>query len=112
MKSSTLVADLSTQDANLKDFITKSINGAFDTAIVIHNVGSTGQGKATREMDDGGAISSYYALNVVGPVTLNALFLEATKDIKRRIVVNVSSLLGLQPVPSFGLYCSGKYFVI
>jgi len=57
-------------------------------------------------------IQSYFSVNLTSVMALNSAFLSSAKQHLSRegqiVVVNVSSLLALQPQVSLALYCSGK----
>ena len=68
MRSYSETADLSTPAGMTvaKDLVAQHMkNPSIETAIVVHNVGSTSQGTTTRSMGDTKRVTDYYALNVV-----------------------------------------------
>ena len=73
-----------------------------------HNSGSLGRQGATTKDLSAAEISDYLASNLVSVASLNAVFLKATSSVPARTVVNVSSIMALQPQSTWSLYCSGK----
>lgn len=53
---------------------------------------------------------NYYDLNVFSPAILNGVFMNLFEDDTKvsRLVINITSLCGIQPFKSMGYYCSGK----
>lgn len=83
----------------------------FEQAIIVHNAGSLGNiSKKTAAMDDVDEFRDYLDLNVTSVVCLNAKFLQAfsADKVKRRVVVNITSLASFHPFKSWGQYCTGK----
>ena len=52
-------------------------------------------------------MSSYYRLNLFHVICLNSVF-TAMFPKSRLVFVNVSSILALQPLTTWGHYCGGK----
>lgn len=108
------VADLSSCDELILEEIISTVLGdssieSFSHAICIHNAGSLGD--ATKRCTDLLQIEpcvNYFHLNVVSVMVLNAIFLQRFARVKRKTVVNMSSLCGVQPFASLSLYCTGK----
>ncbi|XP_046480480.1 sepiapterin reductase-like [Neodiprion pinetum] len=99
----------------LKDVVRKALGseGAtqFEKAIIIHNAGSLGDvSKPTNDMKDLTTWRNYYDLNVFSPAILNGVFMEFfNEDTKvTRLVINITSLCGIQPSKSLAYYCTGK----
>ncbi|CAL8321955.1 unnamed protein product [Lota lota] len=82
----------------------------FDHLILVNNAGSLGALRYARTFTDMSEVDSYMSFNLSSPICLTACVLEAfpRREGLRRTVVNVSSLCGLEPFLSWGLYCSGK----
>lgn len=83
----------------------------FDRVVVVHNVGTMGDiTKKTNEMTDINNWRNYYDINVFGPAILNGVIMKIFNETTsaKKTVINITSLLGLQPRKSFGYYCSGK----
>lgn len=79
-----------------------------DQAIVIHNVGTTGDvSKKAKEHSDLSAWQENFNLNVFNVALLNNAFLEGFKDI-RRFVFNISAKAAYVPYESFGIYGANK----
>jgi len=79
-----------------------------EVAIIIHNAGTLGQdGRKLTDLTDIDEMSSYYRLNLFHVICLNSVF--TAMFLKSRLVfVNVSSILALQPLTTWGHYCGGK----
>lgn len=116
LKVHTESVDLSTATADkLKDIIIKALGSAnpkdFEKAVIVHNAGSIGDvSKSTISMTDLEIWRSYYDLNVFSPAILNGVFMEIFNDDTKvtRLVINITSLCGIQPFKTMGYYCSGK----
>lgn len=84
----------------------------FDLIMVVHNAGSTGDLSisADRVQDqDASAWRNNYDVNVFNVAVLNCSFLAVFKGHeKRTVIVNVTSLCGIQPFAGLLVYCSGK----
>lgn len=76
-------------------------------AVLVHNAGSLGD--VTKWSSDVSALeaSNYMNLNFATFVGLTSSFLSLF-DGRRRYIVNITSILGTVPLPSFGLYGAGK----
>lgn len=114
----TATVDLNNPD---KDAYFKLINSAlthtdakasdFDHSILVHNAGSLGMEKKLKvaEMEDLSEMQSYFGLNVFSMVILTTQFFKHFSDAKKqRSIVQITSLAGVQPCKSWGLYCAGK----
>ncbi|XP_024937763.1 sepiapterin reductase isoform X3 [Cephus cinctus] len=83
----------------------------FQLAVIIHNAGSVGDvSKSTIDMTDIDYWRKYYDLNVFSPAILNGVFLELLneKTNVEKLVINITSLCGIQEMKTLGYYCSGK----
>ncbi|XP_071535224.1 sepiapterin reductase-like isoform X2 [Panulirus ornatus] len=79
-------------------------------SVIFHNVGSVGPLDYLQNLKDQDTVNHYFQLNISSVVVLNAVFLEIMSqhpDIAVE-VINISSLCGVQPLKSWGLYCAGK----
>lgn len=88
----------------------------FQSAIIVHNVGSIGDiSKLARQFDENDLIKfqDYYSMNVFSVVTLNNAFLRifdsyngSVQPAQRipRLIVNITSKAGVEPFESFTLY--------
>jgi len=90
-------------------------NGAFESAVIIHNAGSIGgQNGLTivRDFQDKDEIDKYCSLNYTSPAILNSAFMKHFKsgDVisPKMTVINISSLCGVQPWQTYGHYCAIK----
>ncbi|XP_046742674.1 sepiapterin reductase-like isoform X2 [Diprion similis] len=108
--------DLSVATADeLKDVVCKALGSEsatqFEKAVIVHNAGSLGDvSKPANDMKDFEIWRNYYNLNVFSPAILNGVFMELfNKETKvTRLVVNITSLCGIQPCKSLAYYCTGK----
>ncbi|XP_065560079.1 sepiapterin reductase-like [Artemia franciscana] len=115
---STLVLDLSKpEDFNFEAIVNNILTSenqtkdSFEQVIIVHNAGSIGNiSKRAAEMDSNDEIQAYFKLNLLSVILLNSAFLKVFSkfDSYNIIVINVSSLCGVQPFKSFSMYCSGK----
>ncbi|XP_046548602.1 sepiapterin reductase-like [Haliotis rubra] len=81
----------------------------FQQAMMIHNAASLGS-EFCRNLTDVNHVSHYLNVNVAGFVALNAQFMQEFKDVPSKVVINITSDYAVQPLASWGLYCSGKAF--
>jgi len=92
----------------IKDSLPSEGPKSFEQAIVIHNVGTTGDvSKKAKDCNDLAAWQENFNLNVFNVALLNNAFLESFKDI-RRYVFNISAKAAYVPYESFGIYGSNK----
>lgn len=120
-----VVADLSDVDSieSIWARATEGIKPRPTRAILINNAGSTGPVCTLGELGVGvggvsvSALRSSIDLNIVAPLLLTAAFLrwvEAYRDVTLvpltppNVIVNISSLAGIQPFPTMGVYSLGK----
>lgn len=82
----------------------------FTVNMIIHNAGSVGDVTRTAsQLDSVELWRNYFDLNVFNVSVLNSAFLKAFKSRDgRKVVVNITSLCGIQPFAGLSLYCSGK----
>lgn len=108
------VTDLSSCDeSTLNEIVSAALADdsaeSFKHAVCIHNAGSLGD--ATKRCVDLIEIDpcvEYFRLNLASVMVLNALFLGRFVGVKRKTVINMSSLCGIRPFASLSLYCAGK----
>jgi len=104
------VVDLSSVD---KDGLERAVKGNYgsadhEVAIVIHNAGTLGQdGRKITELTNIDEMSCYYRLNLFSVILLNSVF-QSMFPKSRMVFINVSSILALQPLTTWGHYCGGK----
>lgn len=84
---------------------------AFDRVVVVHNVGTIGDvSKFLNEMVDVDEWKQFYSVNFILPAVLNAvimnLFDHSTNT--KKVVINITSLYGIQANAACGSYCSVK----
>jgi len=102
--------DLATADRDLFERVVKANYGSADheVALVIHNAGSLGQdGRKITELTDIDEMSRYYRLNLFHLICLNSVF-QSMFPKSRMVYINISSILALQPLTTWGNYCGGK----
>lgn len=83
----------------------------FDHSILVHNAGSLGIEKKLKviEMEDLAELQNYFSLNVFSMMILTTQFFKVFNDAsKQRSIVQITSLAGIQPCNTWGLYCTGK----
>jgi len=95
----------------------ETINGAFSKvdpakvthAILVNNAGSLGDvSRCITDLSENvGSLQDYFNLNLTSPMFLISKFLQRFKD-ANCTVVNVSSLMAVEPFSYFSLYCTGK----
>jgi len=83
----------------------------FDAALMVHNSGSIGnQGVSAKMLNSAGELSNYFDSNLTSCFLLNSAFVDrfATVPERKKVVVQVSSLMAVQPQKTWSLYCTGK----
>jgi len=102
--------DLGTADREVFEKIVRANYGSADheVAIIIHNAGTLGQdGRKITDVTDIAEMSAYYRVNLFHVICLNSVF--TTMFPKSRMAyINISSILALQPLTTWGNYCGGK----
>jgi len=102
--------DLATADKESLERVVKANYGSADheVAIVIQNAGTIGQnGRKITELTDIDEMSRYYRLNLFSVICLNSVF-QSMFPKSRMVFINISSILALQPLTTWGNYCGGK----
>lgn len=102
--------DLAMADEEAFSKVVRANYGSADheVAVVIHNAGTLGQdGRKITDLTDISAMSEYYRLNLFHVICLNSVF-NACFPRSRRVFINISSILALQPLTTWGHYCGGK----
>eukprot|EP00092_Neocalanus_flemingeri_P016515 GFUD01017869.1.p1 GENE.GFUD01017869.1~~GFUD01017869.1.p1 ORF type:complete len:295 (+),score=77.09 GFUD01017869.1:672-1556(+) len=102
--------DLSTADREVFEKAVKANYGSADhqVAIVVHNAGTLGQdGRKLTELTDIDEMSSYYRVNLFHVICLNSVF-KSMFPRSRKAYINISSILAVQPLTTWGHYCGGK----
>lgn len=83
----------------------------FDRVVVIHNVGTMGcVNQYTNDLTDINVWHNYYDLNVFIPAILNGVIMQIFNENTNteKLVINITSLFGIQPGKCLAYYCSGK----
>ncbi|OWF47701.1 sepiapterin reductase-like [Mizuhopecten yessoensis] len=82
----------------------------FEQSVIVHNAGTLGDNtKYASQLSDVATVQRNFDVNVSGMILLNSGFLRKfSNSSKGRLIVNLSSLVAVQPVSSFSLYCTGK----
>jgi len=104
------VVDLAIADKEALERAVKNNYGRADheVAMVIQNAGTLGQdGRKITELTDIEEMSRYYRLNLFSVICLNSVF-QSMFPKSRMVFVNISSILALQPLTTWGNYCGGK----
>jgi len=102
--------DLGTAD---KDAFYRSVTSNYgsadhEVALIIHNAGTLGQdGRKITDLTDIAEMSEYYRLNLFHVICLNSVFKNCFPR-SRMVYINISSILALQPLTTWGHYCGGK----
>lgn len=102
--------DLSTANKETFEKVVRANYGSanHEVAIIIHNAGTLGQdGRKLTEMTDIEEMSAYYRVNLFHVICLNSVFMSMFPK-SRLAFINVSSILALQPLTTWGHYCGGK----
>lgn len=102
--------DLSVADKEVFERAVRANYGSADheVAIVIHNAGTLGQdGRKITDVTDLDELSAYYRVNLFHVICLNSVF-TAMFPRSRMVYINISSILALQPLTTWGNYCGGK----
>jgi len=85
------------------------VKADFDSLVLVHNAGSLGnQGTKVSDFDNAKDMQDYFYLNIVSVMLLNSIVYHKFKEVKNKLVVNISSLAAIQPFETWGFYCSGK----
>ncbi|KAK9502688.1 hypothetical protein O3M35_011406 [Rhynocoris fuscipes] len=90
-----------------KDLVKPKKNVAFDIYVLVHNAGSEGDSKLTKDMSNLQEWQSYMTLNFFSMSLLTSAFLEVNPS-GHRLIINITSLAAVQPFKSLGYYCVGK----
>ena len=114
----TIAIDLSSCDTSI---LKQSLGDVFDEArklsnnleqiVIIHNAGSVGDvTKKQLDINDSNELQNYWNLSLTSVIALNSLVLNELCEHRdyKKLIVNISSLMALQPQPSMSLYCAGK----
>jgi len=102
--------DLSTAEKEVMEKAVKSVCAKADheVAMIIHNAGTLGQdGRKLTDLSDIEELTCYYRLNLFSAICLNSVFWESFPR-SRMVAINISSILALQPLATFGNYCGAK----
>jgi len=82
---------------------------SFQSAIIVHNAFQLGNlTKFVTDLKDPAELQDQLNINVVSPLVLNAIWLDAVKAVKNKIVVNVTAPSTTKALPSFGMTAIGK----
>ncbi|XP_070157351.1 sepiapterin reductase [Polyergus mexicanus] len=90
--------------------LSETIRNTFDRVVVVHNVGATGDvTKFVNEMVDIDVWKQFYTLNLFLPAILNAVIMNLFDSTNiKKVVINITSLYGIQANKACGYYCSAK----
>ncbi|KAK3860187.1 hypothetical protein Pcinc_033746 [Petrolisthes cinctipes] len=115
IKVITEAVDLSTI---LKEDLEGILKASFDPgqsppptrAVIFHNAASLENLTYLKQMKDASKLTPYFHFNVSSVISLNAVFMDHVSHLCNGsiTVVNISSLCAVEPMKSWGLYCSAK----
>ncbi|XP_029663598.1 sepiapterin reductase-like [Formica exsecta] len=90
--------------------LSETTRDAFDRVVVVHNVGTIGDvTKFVNEMVDIDVWKQFYTLNLFLPAILNAVIMNLFDSTNiKKVVINITSLNGIQANKACGYYCSAK----
>ncbi|XP_012270849.1 sepiapterin reductase [Orussus abietinus] len=115
VKSNCYSVDMSTATSEqFEGLIRESLKNAgptpFERAVVVHNAASLGDLKRTIGLTDCEEWQKYYHLNVISAAVLNGVFMKIFNDEHKAkiLVINITSLCGIQPMQTMAYYCTGK----
>jgi len=82
----------------------------FEHSLLVHNAGSVGSvERGVTQLEDLDELRQYFGFNVFSMILLNSQFFKVFDDPgTQRSVVQLSSLAGIMPFKTLGLYCAGK----
>ncbi|XP_012058124.1 PREDICTED: sepiapterin reductase [Atta cephalotes] len=115
VKVCTISADLNklTNKTKFEEFLSESLKettpNAFNRMVLIHNVGSIGNVSQVNDIWDINIWREFYDLNFFIPTVLNTVVMNTfNSKIIKKMVINITSLFGIQAVIGCGQYCSVK----
>lgn len=88
------------------------IGPEYDHSLLIHNAGSLGDPNrlvSDYSTDDQQMLADYAELNLLSFIKMTSIFLKAFAPCAQKTMVNVTSLLAIQPYKGLALYGSSKY---
>lgn len=99
-------------EKTLRDLLQNSLSpdnaAAFEQAVIVHNVGTTGDvSKRAKHCNDVKEWQDHFMCNVFSVILFNNIFLEQFDPIKR-YVVNITSRCGLDPFAGMAFYGPNK----
>ena len=101
--------DLSQATKDDLKIVLEDLDKDFESLVLVHNAGSLGnQGTKVTDFDNAKELQDYFYLNIVSAMLLNSIVYHKFKDVRNKLVINISSLAALQPFETWGYYCSGK----
>ncbi|XP_040569030.1 sepiapterin reductase [Lepeophtheirus salmonis] len=88
----------------------KDPNDKYDSGFLFHNVGVVEpQGDNIKDYSNLEEMENYFRLNLFSVMIINSVFFPLKQYLSNPLVViNISSLASIQPIPSWGYYCMGK----
>ncbi|XP_060877505.1 sepiapterin reductase-like [Metopolophium dirhodum] len=103
--------DLYNSNATMFEKIVEPIDSTkYELFLLIHNAGSVGNlDHLAADMNDPDEWNKFMLLNLYSVTCLTSVFLSKfNSDTAERCIVNITSLLGIEPFKSVGYYCVGK----
>eukprot|EP01147_Barroeca_monosierra_P008026 gene8026-740_t len=98
-------------DTLTEELLKQAFSEECDRFVLVNNAGTLGDiNKFTDEYNDINTLQTFFMTNVTSMVYLTSRFLKHLKGIPKinSTIVNVSSLMAVQPEAGFGLYCSSR----
>ncbi|OWF39678.1 sepiapterin reductase-like [Mizuhopecten yessoensis] len=82
----------------------------FEQYMIVHNCAILCDvSKRSLELSDSTSVRKYFDINLTGMILLNTSFFQTfCGSTKSRVVVNMTSVASLTPMPALHLYCAGK----
>lgn len=81
---------------------------SFNTAMFVHNAGSVGDIQFLTEVSDLKTWREYFDFNLFSVAVLTSLFYRKFKVVPKKVLVNITSLVGRKPFKTMGFYGVGK----
>lgn len=109
-RDATILADLATAEGaqSASDAIAReSARGPFGKAVLFNNAGIVEPVGPLDEVE-AAALARNLNVNLVAPMLLMRGFLQATRDVPLRRIVNISSGAGRRPIFGWSAYCAAK----
>lgn len=94
---------------NLFSSVISSVDlNLLSTALFLHNAGSVGELKLLTEISDLKTCREYFDLNLFSVMILTSVFYRMLNIVPKKVLVNITSLIGRKPFKTMGFYGIGK----